>query len=120
MPWADFVITIGCDGTLLVASKLIKNNVTPVMGFNSTNSRTQLTLPHQYSENVENAFEKLLAGSFRLLMRSRIRTVMYGKGLYSQSYLVNQMNRTQREKRIEYVLVDIKKTISYFYFPDTY
>ncbi|XP_033230805.1 NAD kinase 2, mitochondrial-like isoform X2 [Belonocnema kinseyi] len=110
--WADFVITTGGDGTFLAASKLIRDNITPLMGFNSTNSSSNLTLPTQYTENVEKAFKKLFAGAYKLVMRSRIRTVMYGKGLYSHSFLVNEKNRTQGEKIIDALIRSTERKVA--------
>ena len=79
--------------------------MTPVIGINPfSNCQSNLTHPVEYSEDVESAFEKLFAGAYKLIMRSRIRTVMYGKGLYSRPFYINQKYRTQGERRMEYVL----------------
>lgn len=97
------MIAIGGDGTFLLASKLIRNNRTPILGLN----------PHPETCNafavpVENCraeivriFEKLRAGDFAVLMRSRIRTTMTGEGLYRGPFHLHEKSRTQGEGRIE-------------------
>ncbi|XP_018353025.1 PREDICTED: NAD kinase 2, mitochondrial-like isoform X2 [Trachymyrmex septentrionalis] len=99
--WADLVITIGGDGTFLLASKLITNNKTPIFGINPHPGISTFTLPVKYSTDIERIFEKLHAGDYTVLMRSRIRTVMTGEGLYQQPFHVHEKSRMHGEKRAD-------------------
>ncbi|XP_076249201.1 NAD kinase 2, mitochondrial [Calliopsis andreniformis] len=101
--WADLVIPIGGDGTFLLATKLITDNTKPVFGINpSVPTRSNIfTLPPKYTTNIESIFEKLHSGDYTLLMRSRIRTVMNGEGLYKRPFHIHEKSRTQGERRAE-------------------
>ncbi|RLU26839.1 hypothetical protein DMN91_000636 [Ooceraea biroi] len=99
--WADLVIAIGGDGTFLLASRLIRSNKMPIFGINPHSSISDLTLPMEYSSDIDRIFERLRAGDYGLLMRSRIRTTMTGVGLYQQSLHVHRKSRTQDELRID-------------------
>ncbi|XP_012242145.2 NAD kinase 2, mitochondrial-like [Bombus impatiens] len=104
MNWADLVIPIGGDGTFLLSSKLITDNVKPVLGINPSirsNDNNIFTLPPKYATNIESIFERLHTGKYTLLMRSRIRTVMNGEGLYRRPFHIHEKSRTQGEKRAE-------------------
>ncbi|KAG5329363.1 NAKD2 kinase, partial [Acromyrmex heyeri] len=110
--WADLVITIGGDGTFLLASKLITNNKTPIFGINPHPGISTFTLPIEYSTDIERIFEKLYAGDYTVLMRSRIRTVMTGEGLYQQPFHVHEKSRTQGEKRIDALMRSTQRKIA--------
>lgn len=103
--WADLVIPIGGDGTFLLASKLITDNTKPVFGINTILPPTisYFTLPSKYAVDTESIFEKLHSGEYTLLMRSRIRTVMNGEGLYRRPFHIHEKSRTQGERRAEWV-----------------
>ncbi|KAG5317253.1 NAKD2 kinase, partial [Pseudoatta argentina] len=110
--WADLVITIGGDGTFLLASKLITNNKTPIFGINPHPGISTFTLPIEYSTDIERIFEKLYAGDYTVLMRSRIRTVMTGEGLYQQPFHVYEKSRTRGEKRIDALMRSTQRKIA--------
>jgi len=100
--WTDLVIAIGGDGTFLLASKLITSNKIPILGINPhPGTSNTFTLPIKYSADIEKIFEKLRAENYTFLMRSRIRTIMTGEGLYGQPFHVHEKNRMQGEKRVE-------------------
>ncbi|XP_020296448.1 NAD kinase 2, mitochondrial-like [Pseudomyrmex gracilis] len=101
--WADLVIAIGGDGTFLLASKLITNNKTPIIGINPHPRTCNIfTVPVSDSgAEIERIFEKLHAGDFAVLMRSRIRTIMTGEGLYREPFHLHEKSRTQEERRID-------------------
>lgn len=106
MNWADLVIPIGGDGTFLLSSKLITDNVKPVLGINPSirsNDNNIFTLPPKYAMDIESIFDRLHTGKYTLLMRSRIRTVMNGEGLYRRPFHIHEKSRTQGEKRAEWV-----------------
>ncbi|KAF2881591.1 hypothetical protein ILUMI_24583 [Ignelater luminosus] len=88
--WADVIIPTGGDGTFLLAASRVRNNKKPVIGFNSDPNRSEghLCLPKKYSYNILEALERLKAGKFEWLLRSRIRTTMYGqKGEFRPTHL---------------------------------
>ncbi|EGI63644.1 UPF0465 protein C5orf33 [Acromyrmex echinatior] len=110
--WADLVITIGGDGTFLLASKLITNNKTPIFGINPHPGISTFTLPIEYSTDIERIFEKLYAGDYTVLMRSRIRTVMTGEGLYQQPFHIHEKSRTRGEKRVDALMRSTQRKIA--------
>ncbi|XP_022909606.1 NAD kinase 2, mitochondrial isoform X2 [Onthophagus taurus] len=79
--WADIVFPTGGDGTFLLAAGRVRTNSMPVIGFNSSPARSEgrLCLPKSYSYNIEKAIEKLRAGQFEWLRRSRIRVTITGE-----------------------------------------
>jgi NAD+ kinase len=96
------VIAIGGDGTFLLASKLITNNTTPIFGINPhPRPSNTFALPIEHRADIEELFEKLRAGDYTVLMRSRIRTTMTGEGLYRQPFHVHEKSRMEGEKRVE-------------------
>ncbi|XP_011645827.1 NAD kinase 2, mitochondrial-like [Pogonomyrmex barbatus] len=100
--WADLVIAIGRNGTFLLASKLITNNKTPILGINPhPGGNNTFTLPIECNGDIETIFERLRAGDYTILMRSRIHTIMTGEGLYEQTFHVHKKSRMQGEKRVE-------------------
>ena len=103
--WADLVVPIGGDGTFLLASKLITDNTKPMFGINPSvsNGGNIFTLPAKYTTDTESIFERLYAGRYTLLMRSRIRTVMNGEGLYRRPFHIHEKSRTQGEETAEWV-----------------
>ncbi|XP_077256291.1 NAD kinase 2, mitochondrial [Temnothorax americanus] len=110
--WADLVIAIGGDGTFLSASKLITSNKTPIFGINPhPGTSNTFALPIDYSADIERIFEKLRAGDYVVLMRSRIRTVMTGEGLYRQPFHVHEKSRIQGEKRIDALMRSTQRKI---------
>lgn len=103
--WADLVVPIGGDGTFLLASKLIMDSTKPVLGINPNESIHDniFTLPSKYAADIPSIFQRLHTGEYSLLMRSRIRTVMNGEGLYRRPFHIHEKSRTQGEKRSEWV-----------------
>ncbi|EZA56154.1 hypothetical protein X777_03486 [Ooceraea biroi] len=110
--WADLVIAIGGDGTFLLASRLIRSNKMPIFGINPHSSISDLTLPMEYSSDIDRIFERLRAGDYGLLMRSRIRTTMTGVGLYRQPLYVHRKSRTQDELRIDALASSTRRKIA--------
>lgn len=98
-------IPIGGDGTFLLASKLITDNTKPMFGINPSVSPKNniFPLPPKYSTDIEGIFEKLHSGEYTLLMRSRIRTVMNGEGLYKRPFHIHEKSRRHGERRAEWV-----------------
>ncbi|KAI4455127.1 atp-nad kinase [Holotrichia oblita] len=78
--WADIVIPTGGDGTFLLAASRIRDNVTPIMGFNSDPNRSEghLCLPKYYSYKVDEAISRLHSNDFEWYLRSRIRATVIG------------------------------------------
>lgn len=56
----------GGDGTFLLAASKIRNNIKPVIGFNSDPNRSEghLCLPKKYSADIRYAVERLQSVSF--------------------------------------------------------
>ncbi|XP_015182147.1 PREDICTED: NAD kinase 2, mitochondrial-like [Polistes dominula] len=75
--WADLVISIGGDGAFLLASRLIKNNKKAIIGINP--------------KTVINERK------YHLLMRSRIRTTMYGKNINDEPYQLDEKTRSLKD-----------------------
>ncbi|XP_018332904.1 NAD kinase 2, mitochondrial [Agrilus planipennis] len=77
--WADVVVPAGGDGTFLLAASRVKNNLKPVIGFNSDPRRSEghLCLPKKYSSDITKAIDELKNGNFQWLLRSRIRTSLF-------------------------------------------
>ncbi|XP_012281677.1 NAD kinase 2, mitochondrial-like [Orussus abietinus] len=102
--WADLVMPIGGDGTFLLASKIIRNSVTPIIGLNPRYTRENI-LTHQIKSiyDVEEVFHKLWVGEFTILMRSRIRTTMIGEGLYRGPFFLHE-KRERKEEKIDDLL----------------
>ncbi|KAK9751239.1 ATP-NAD kinase N-terminal domain [Popillia japonica] len=78
--WADIVIPTGGDGTFLLAASRIRDNVTPIMGFNSDPNRSEghLCLPKHFSYEVDEAIQRLRSNEFEWYLRSRIRATVVG------------------------------------------
>ncbi|XP_076288252.1 NAD kinase 2, mitochondrial [Lasioglossum baleicum] len=112
--WADLVIPVGGDGTFLLASKLISDNTKPVFGINpSVSSGSNVfTLPSRYTTDIESVFAKLRSGEYTFLMRSRIRTVMNGEGLYTRPFHIHEKSRIQGERRVEALIRSTQKKIA--------
>lgn len=74
--WADVIVPTGGDGTFLLAASMIHNPKTPVIGLNSDPSRSEgfLCLPPKYAPDYKEAFQKIEAGDFQWIFRSRIKT----------------------------------------------
>lgn len=88
--WADIVIPTGGDGTFLLAASRVRNNITPIMGFNSDPNRSEgyLCLPKNYSFNIDEAVRRLIAGRFEWFLRSRLRaTILHHKGTITSQNL---------------------------------
>ncbi|GJQ80672.1 hypothetical protein Trydic_g9256 [Trypoxylus dichotomus] len=99
--WADIVIPTGGDGTFLLAASRIRDNVTPIIGFNSDPNRSEgyLCLPRYYSHFIDEAIHRLLNGQFEWLLRNRIRATAIGeKGGFTPHDLHNlpSSNDTKR------------------------
>ncbi|XP_043494551.1 NAD kinase 2, mitochondrial-like [Polistes fuscatus] len=96
--WADLVISIGGDGAFLLASRLIQNNKKAIIGINPiTIIDEQRTFSIHRCTEIENIFEKLQEGRYNLLMRSRIRTTMYGKDINHEPYQLNEKTRSVKD-----------------------
>lgn len=97
--WADLVITISGDGTFLLASKLITNNKTPIFGINPHPGIRILSHCRLSTAQTLKGFEKLHAGDYTILMRSRIRTIMTGEGLYQQPFHIHEKSSHARRRK---------------------
>ncbi|XP_076665335.1 NAD kinase 2, mitochondrial [Andrena cerasifolii] len=69
-------------------------------------------LPSKYAVDTETIFEKLHSGEYTLLMRSRIRTVMNGEGLYRRPFHIHEKSRTKGEKRAEALVRSTQRKIA--------
>ncbi|XP_017865304.1 PREDICTED: NAD kinase 2, mitochondrial isoform X1 [Drosophila arizonae] len=86
MSWADVIVPVGGDGTFLLSANrasplfALSQQKTPIVGFNSDpqHSEGRLLLPKHYSENPEEAVNRIKCGDFKWVHRSRIRTTMLG------------------------------------------
>ncbi|KAI4498438.1 hypothetical protein M0802_006373 [Mischocyttarus mexicanus] len=95
--WADLVISIGGDGAFLLASQLIKNNKKAIIGINPRTIIDERTFSVEHCTEVENIFNKLQNGKYDLLMRSRIRTTIYGKDIYREPYHVDERTKSVKD-----------------------
>lgn len=79
--WSDAVISVGGDGTFLLAAAKVTDCQRPVIGFNSdpTRSKGHLLLSRHYSVHVREAVSNLLQGRFNWLYRQRIQVTLHGK-----------------------------------------
>lgn len=79
--WADAVITVGGDGTFLMAASRILDSNKPVIGINSDpeSSVGHLCLPSEYSSNLKPVLEKIKLNKFQWRMRQRIRVTVEGE-----------------------------------------
>ncbi|XP_016906324.2 NAD kinase 2, mitochondrial-like [Apis cerana] len=112
MNWADLVVTIGGDGMFLLASKLITNNTKPVCGINpNISKKNTFTLPSKYVTDIESIFEKLYRGDYDTLMRSRIKTIMVGEGLFRRPFHIHEKSREFGEKRHKVLTRSIQRKI---------
>lgn len=67
MSWADVIVPVGGDGTFLLSANrasplfALSQQKTPIVGFNSDpqHSEGRLMLPKQYSENPEEAVDRI-------------------------------------------------------------
>ncbi|XP_043517452.1 NAD kinase 2, mitochondrial-like [Frieseomelitta varia] len=66
-----------------------------------TDGSNVFTIPAKYTTDTESVFERLHAGRYTLLMRSRIRTVMNAEGLYRRPFHTREKIRTQGKIRAE-------------------
>lgn len=99
--WADLIIPVGGDGTFLLTSNLIVNSDKPILGINSNPEYSEgfLMLPNKYTNNMHEVFEKLEAGNFKYLMRSRIRTTVHGDNIWDTPYHIHEKNFSNMSER---------------------
>lgn len=73
--WSDMVVSVGGDGTFLLAASKIKDNSKPIVGFNSNpdNSEGRLCLPIKHSNDILGSLKRIQNGNFDWLLRTRIR-----------------------------------------------
>lgn len=85
---------VGGDGTFLLTSNLIVSNKKPILGINSNPVYSEgfLMLPEKYTKNMHEIFEKLEAGNYKNLMRSRIRTTVHGDNIWDTPYHLHEKN----------------------------
>ncbi|KAK2583972.1 hypothetical protein KPH14_006434 [Odynerus spinipes] len=88
--WADLIISIGGDGAFLLASQMIKDNKKAMIGVNPTYFSRKRTFSVEHCGEMEKLFEKLRKGKYNLLMRRRIRTVLYGRNIYDEPYHMDE------------------------------
>jgi len=69
---ADMVVTLGGDGTLLSAVRLLQDKLRPLLGINSGSLGFLTDTPES---DVEHAFDKVLSGSYRLDARMLLEAV---------------------------------------------
>lgn len=93
--WADLILPIGGDGTFLLASNLIFDNVKPIMGINSFPEKSEgfLMLPQKYTKKIPEVFEMLKAGQYDVLMRRRIRITLKGDGIWKAPFHTHEKGR---------------------------
>lgn len=93
--WADLILPIGGDGTFLLASNMIFNKEKPIIGINSHPEKSEgfLMLPPKYTKSIPEVFEKLKAGHYKVLMRSRIRTTIKGRNIWDPPFHTHEKGR---------------------------
>ncbi|XP_017890727.1 NAD kinase 2, mitochondrial isoform X1 [Ceratina calcarata] len=93
--WADLILPIGGDGTLLLASNMIFDNTKPIMGINSHPERSEgyLMLPPKYTHCIPDIFEMLRAGNYKIIMRRRIRTTIMGDDIWDPPFHTHEKAR---------------------------
>lgn len=108
--WADLVVTIGGDDMFLLASKLITNNTKPVCGINpNISKKNTFTVPSKYVADIESMFKKLYKGDYDTLMRSRIKTIMVGEGLFRRPFHIHE--KSSRDRRPKVLTQSIQRKI---------
>lgn len=105
--WADLILPIGGDGTFLFSANLIYDDRKPIMGINSdpTSSEGYLMLPGKYTRDIRSIFDRLKAGEYKFVMRSRIRTTLKGEGIWSPTFHMHEKRRIPGEEeryRVKY------------------
>ncbi|KAJ8687196.1 hypothetical protein QAD02_022990 [Eretmocerus hayati] len=90
--WADLVVPVGGDGTFLLAANLICDNTKPIVGINSDPEFSEgfLMLPSKYTNDIDEVFERLKAGQYHFLMRSRIRTTLHGDNIWQAPFHMHE------------------------------
>lgn len=89
------MLAIGGDGTFLLGANLIFDNKKPIIGINSDpdSSEGYLMLQSNYSTNVTRIFDQLKNGQFEYVMRTRIRVVLQGEGIWSKPFHMHEKSR---------------------------
>ncbi|XP_046819212.1 NAD kinase 2, mitochondrial-like [Vespa crabro] len=95
--WADLVISIGGDEAFLLASQMIKNNKKAIISINPKYHANEHIFSMDHSNDIENIFKKLEKGKYNLLMRNRIRTIMYGEDIHRELYQADDKIQSMKD-----------------------
>ncbi|XP_011501082.1 PREDICTED: NAD kinase 2, mitochondrial [Ceratosolen solmsi marchali] len=98
--WADLILSVGGDGTFLQAANLIADKSKPIIGINSDPEYSEgfLILSAKYTNDISKIFERLGAGEFKYLMRSRIRTTLYGDNIWEVPFHLHAHRSLNKSK----------------------
>ncbi len=83
--FADVIISLGGDGTMLSASKTFIDNDMPIMGINVGRLGFLAEFP---SEQLESALDRLLSGEYRVVSRTFFETTIDGETQYALNDVV--------------------------------
>ncbi|XP_003487977.1 NAD kinase 2, mitochondrial isoform X1 [Bombus impatiens] len=110
--WADLILPIGGDGTFLLASNMIFDDKTPIIGINSFPERSEgyLMLSPKYTTRIPEIFEMLKAGHYNVVMRRRIRTTIKGDNIWDPPFHTHEKGRVVGEEK--FYTQDLKQEIS--------
>jgi len=95
---ADIVISFGGDGTMLKLSKLILFSDVPIMGVNV--GRLGFLAEYRIRE-LETAMSSIMSGSYRIVERSMLVSIVNGQKNYSLNDIVLERKLTSRMITIE-------------------
>ncbi len=99
----DFVIAFGGDGTMLSAARKLAGTDIPLMGFNAG----KLGFLAEFSTNeLHDALNSVMKGSFRIVDRSLLQTKLNGRIIYALNEFTIERNDTPRTLDIRILVND--------------
>lgn len=91
---ADYVVSMGGDGTFLKAAALVRGKGCPILGINTGH----LGFLADYSpEEAEEGVDALFTGDYRIVTRSTIRAFVYNHNLSTYPYALNEVAVLKRD-----------------------
>ncbi|XP_065218544.1 NAD kinase 2, mitochondrial isoform X2 [Planococcus citri] len=86
--WADTIMSVGGDGTFLMAANKVADQSKPVFGFNSFPERSTgyLCLPKACSDEISKTINEIKQRRFTWAYRSRIKIQIQGKNINTKPF----------------------------------
>jgi len=90
----DYMISVGGDGTMLQAAGIVRDSKIPIIGINTGRLGFLATVP---KEEINNAIDQLLEGSFRINKRSLLEVTSKNKDQLSKKlYALNEISVSRK------------------------